>query len=190
MLVVNPEKYASFEAFKAAAEETPGELIIGGTHAASIDRMAFLGLNAEAGFDLNFIPYDNEGAASANLLSGNIDGMFNEISAIQGYMESGEMIPVLALADDRLEAYPDIPTTAENGWDLTFGQHEAAAHPQHNCHHEEQGDPERPGRSAIGFEPQRIAGRLGSCRIWHYVFALQGTGGGDWLSLYIPTVGR
>ncbi|MBY6006150.1 tripartite tricarboxylate transporter substrate binding protein [Salipiger bermudensis] len=121
MLVVNPEKYDSFEAFMAAAEETPGELIIGGTHAASIDRMAFLGLNAEAGLDLNFIPYDNEGAASANLLSGNIDGMFNEISAIQGYMDAGEMIPVLALADDRLEAYPDIPTTVENGWDLTFG---------------------------------------------------------------------
>lgn len=121
MLVVNPEKYESFEAFMAAAEENPGTLIIGGTHAASVDRMAFLGLVAEAGLDLNFIPYDNEGAASANLLSGNIDGMFNEISAIQGYMESGEMIPVLALADERLESYPEIPTTVENGWDLTFG---------------------------------------------------------------------
>ncbi|MCT4373342.1 tripartite tricarboxylate transporter substrate binding protein [Yangia mangrovi] len=121
MLVVNPEKYESFEAFLAAAEANPGTLIIGGTHAASVDRMAFLGLNEAAGLDLSFIPYDNEGAASANLLSGNIDGMFNEISAIQGYMESGEMIPVLALADARLEAYPDIPTTMENGWDLTFG---------------------------------------------------------------------
>ncbi|WP_353476606.1 tripartite tricarboxylate transporter substrate binding protein (plasmid) [Salipiger sp. H15] len=120
-LVVNPEKYESFEAFLAAAEANPGTLIIGGTHAASVDRMAFLGLNAEAGLDLSFIPYDNEGAASANLLSGNIDGMFNEISAIQGYMQSGEMVPVLALSDERLPAYPDLPTTAEHGWDFSFG---------------------------------------------------------------------
>lgn len=121
MLVVNPDKYASFDAFLEAAKANPGELLIGGTHAASVDRMAFLGLNKAADLDLSFIPYDNEGAASANLLSGNIDGMFNEISAIQGYMESGEMIPVLALADARLESYPEIPTTMESGWDLTFG---------------------------------------------------------------------
>ncbi|EPX82280.1 Bug family tripartite tricarboxylate transporter substrate binding protein [Salipiger mucosus] len=120
-LVVNPEKYETFEDFRAYAEANPGEVVIGGTHAASVDRMAFLALNEATGFDLNFIPYDNEGAASANLLSGNIDGMFNEISAIQGYMESGEMKPVLALADERLEAYPDMPTTVENGWEFTFG---------------------------------------------------------------------
>ncbi|SES36460.1 Tripartite-type tricarboxylate transporter, receptor component TctC [Tranquillimonas rosea] len=120
-LVVNPEKYETFEEFRAYAEENPGKVVIGGTHAASVDRMAFLALNEATGFDLNFIPYDNEGAASANLLSGNIDGMFNEISAIQGYMESGEMKPVLALADERLEDYPDMPTTVENGWDFTFG---------------------------------------------------------------------
>ncbi len=121
MLVVNPEKHASFEEFIAYAKANPGEVTIGGTHAASVDRMAFLGLKDATGLDFGFIPYDNEGSASANLLSGNIDGMFNEISAIQGYMEAGQMKPVLALADERLEAYPDIPTTVENGWNLTFG---------------------------------------------------------------------
>ena len=120
-LVVNTEKYDTLEDFLTYAKENPGKVIIGGTHAASVDRMAFLGLNDAAGLDLAYIPYDNEGSASANLLSGNIDGMFNEISAIQGYIESGEMKPILALADERLEAYPDLPTTVENGWNLTFG---------------------------------------------------------------------
>lgn len=121
MLVVNPSKYADLDAFLKHAKENDGKVVIGGTHAASPDRMAFLALNQTMGLNLNFIPYDNEGSASANLLSGNIDGMINEISAIQGYMASGDMAPILALADDRLEAYPDIPTTVENGWDVNFG---------------------------------------------------------------------
>lgn len=120
-LVVNPDRYGSLEEFIAHAEENPGDVVIGGTHAGSVDRMAYLALNDATGYDFGFIPYDNEGAASANLLSGNIDGMFNEISAIQGYMEAGQMMPILALADERLEAYPDLPTTVENGWDFTFG---------------------------------------------------------------------
>lgn len=120
-LVVRPEKHANFDEFMAYARENPGEIVIGGTHAASIDRMAFLALNEAMGIDMNFIPYDNEGSAVANLLGGNIDAMINEISAIQGYIESGELAPILALAEERLEAYPDIPTTVEHGWDLTFG---------------------------------------------------------------------
>ncbi|WP_099825443.1 tripartite tricarboxylate transporter substrate binding protein [Oceaniglobus indicus] len=121
MLVVNPEKHETLEDFMAYARENGDKVVIGGTHAASVDRMAFLGLNEQSGLNLNYIPYDNEGSAAASLLGGNVDGMMNEISAIQGYMESGEMKPILAFAAERLEAYPDIPTTVENGWDLTFG---------------------------------------------------------------------
>lgn len=121
MLVVNPDKYDTLDDFLAYARENGKKVVIGGTHAASVDRMAFLGLNQKSGLDLSYIPYDNEGSASANLLSGNIDGMFNEISAIQGYMEADKMKPILAFAAERLKAYPDIPTTVENGWDLTFG---------------------------------------------------------------------
>lgn len=121
MLVVNPEKYDNLEEFMANARENGQKVVIGGTHAASVDRMAFLGLNKQAELELSYIPYDNEGSASASLLSGNVDGMMNEISAIQGYMEAGRMKPILAFSAERLDAYPDIPTTVENGWDLTFG---------------------------------------------------------------------
>ncbi len=84
-LVVNPEKFETLAEFIAHAEATPGKVGIGGPHAASVDRMAFLGLNDATGLDLAFIPDDNEGSASTNLMSGSSDGMFNEIGAIQGY---------------------------------------------------------------------------------------------------------
>lgn len=120
-LIVDPEKYPDFESFLKHAKANPGKVIIGGTHAASPDRMAFLAFRDATGLDMNFIPYDQEGSVSANVMGGNIDGMFGEISSTLGYMESGEMMPILVFAEERLGNFPDIPTTVEHGWDLTDG---------------------------------------------------------------------
>ncbi|GHC18905.1 Bug family tripartite tricarboxylate transporter substrate binding protein [Aidingimonas halophila] len=120
-LIVNPDKHEDLEAFLSYAEENPGEVTIGGTHAASPDKMAFLSFRDASGLDISFIPYDEEGSVSSNVLSGNIDGMFGEISSTLNYIESGDMRPILVFAEDRLENFPDIPTTVENGWDLTDG---------------------------------------------------------------------
>ncbi|SFI09220.1 Bug family tripartite tricarboxylate transporter substrate binding protein [Modicisalibacter xianhensis] len=120
-LIVDPKKYPDFEAFLKHAKENPGKVIIGGTHAASPDRMAFLAFRDASGLDINFIPYDEEGSVSANVMGGNIDGMFGEISSTLSYMESGEMMPILVFAEERLGNFPDIPTTVEHGWDLTDG---------------------------------------------------------------------
>ncbi|MFM9269681.1 tripartite tricarboxylate transporter substrate binding protein [Halomonas elongata] len=120
-LIVNPDKYENFDAFMKYAKENPGDVVIGGTAAASPDKMAFLNFQEASGLDMSFIPYDQEGSVSSNVLSGNIDGMFGEISSIIGYMESGEMKPILVFAEERLEGFPEIPTTAEHGWDLIDG---------------------------------------------------------------------
>ncbi|EPC02651.1 C4-dicarboxylate ABC transporter permease [Litchfieldella anticariensis FP35 = DSM 16096] len=120
-LIVNPEKYEDFDDFMTYAKDNPGKVIIGGTHAASPDKMAFLSFRDASGLDINFIPYDEEGSVSANILGGNIDGMFGEISSTLSYIESGKMKPILVFAEERLENFPEIPTTVEHGWDLTDG---------------------------------------------------------------------
>ncbi|RSL32199.1 tripartite tricarboxylate transporter substrate binding protein [Salibacterium salarium] len=118
-LIVNPDKYENFDEFYEYAQNN--KVTIGGTHASSPDAMANYSLKEAAGLNMEFIPYDEEGSVSSNILSGNIDGMFGEISSAQGYIESGEMVPILIFAEERLEDFPDIPTTADYGWDLTNG---------------------------------------------------------------------
>ncbi|RKR07631.1 tripartite-type tricarboxylate transporter receptor subunit TctC [Kushneria sinocarnis] len=120
-LVVNPDKYEDLEAFMEHAREQPGDTVIGGTAAASPDKMAFLAFQDATGLDLSFVPYDQEGSTAANVLSGNIDGMFNEISSITGYTESGKMKPILFFAEQPLEGFSEVPTTVGQGWDLTNG---------------------------------------------------------------------
>ncbi|MFG6667610.1 tripartite tricarboxylate transporter substrate binding protein [Halomonas sp. HNIBRBA4712] len=124
-LFVNPERFEDFDAFMTYAEENPGKVTVGGTHTASPDHMAFLSLADASGLDMNFIPYDSTGNATANVLGGNIDATTTSLSPLLSYIDAGQMAPILIFSDERLEDYPDAPTTVEYDWDLTDGNDRA-----------------------------------------------------------------
>lgn len=124
-LFVNPERFPDFDSFVKYAEENPGKVTVGGTHTASPDHVAFLSLRDASGLDINFIPYDSTGNATANVLGGNIDATTTSLSPLLSYIEAGQMMPILVFSDERLEDYPDVPTTVENDWDLTDGNDRA-----------------------------------------------------------------
>ncbi len=120
-ITVDPEQFEDFDEFKEFAENNPGELTVGGTHAASPDEMGLLELNEASGLDLDYVPYDGSGEAQADLLGGNIDALLEYPSAMLDYVESGDMQPILFLAEERLDEFSDVPTTTEYGWDVTNG---------------------------------------------------------------------
>lgn len=124
-LFVNPERYPDFESFLEHAEANPGKITVGGTHTASPDHVAFLALRDASGLDMNFIPYDSTGNATANVLGNNIDATTTSLSPLLSYIEAGQMMPILVFSDERLEDYPDVPTTVEYEWDLTDGNDRA-----------------------------------------------------------------
>ncbi|PAU76122.1 tripartite tricarboxylate transporter substrate binding protein [Halomonas salipaludis] len=124
-LFVNPERYPDVESFLEYARENPGKVTVGGTHTASPDHVAFLSLRDASGLDINFIPYDSTGNATANVLGGNIDATTTSLSPLLSYIEAGQMAPILIFSEERLDHYPDVPTTVEHGWDLTDGNDRA-----------------------------------------------------------------
>lgn len=124
-LFVNPERYPDFESFLEYAKENPGEVTVGGTHTASPDHVSFLSLRDASGLDMNFIPYDSTGNATANVLGNNIDATTTSLSPLLSYMEAGQMMPILVFSNERLADYPDVPTTVEYEWDLTDGNDRA-----------------------------------------------------------------
>lgn len=124
-LFVNPERYPDVESFLEYAKENPGEVTVGGTHTASPDHVSFLSLRDASGLDMNFIPYDSTGNATANVLGNNIDATTTSLSPLLSYMDAGQMMPILVFSDERLADYPDVPTTAEYEWDLTDGNDRA-----------------------------------------------------------------
>ena len=120
-IMTKPDQFASLEDFLAFAEENPGEIRIGGVSTGSMDEINTARFIDATGLDMTYVPFDGTGDATAALLGGHIDAMLEEIGPMIDYVESGEIEPILVFAEERLDDFPDVPTTVENGWELTQG---------------------------------------------------------------------
>ena len=67
-------------------------------------------------------PYDG-GAASETALQGNhIQLEVNSLADTASYIAAGTNIPLLVCNEERIDAYPDLPCTVENGFNVTYGK--------------------------------------------------------------------
>lgn len=109
-------KYNDFaEAIKAAEDGT--EIIIGGskgddiaTYEALIEE---LGVSSDK---MKYITYDSTGDAITAALGGHVEFVISKPAASTEYVASGDLVPVLALADERYTGdLADAPTLSEVG---------------------------------------------------------------------------
>jgi len=69
----------------------------------------------EAGLQMTHVPYTAPGQATTNLISNEIQAMFQLVPGIVGQVKAGTVRPLAVLASARSPALPDVPTTAEGG---------------------------------------------------------------------------
>lgn len=113
--------FESIEDFVAQAEANPGTIRIGGTGVGTMDQVVFTLLERETGLDLEFVPFEGAGQMHAAVLGGHIEAMLEEIGPTISSVEGGEIQPLIFFAEERIEDFPEIPTSVENGWDITNG---------------------------------------------------------------------
>lgn len=118
-LMVMPDRFSTWEEFEAEAQEET--LRVGGVGAAGFAEFISAEFTAESGLNITYVPFENAGEQLAALQSGNIDAAMEELAAALDYIDSGEIISILAMNDERLDEYPDIPASVEVGVDVTTG---------------------------------------------------------------------
>ena len=110
----------------------------------------------------NQFPYKGMAPAMNDLLSGEIAVGFVNITAQVVALHRGGKIRILAVnAPARLEAVPDIPTTAEAGLpnfvsQTFFGVFAAAGTPERGARKGQPGDPEQVERHRVPEKAQRV----------------------------------
>ncbi len=67
------------------------------------------------GYEIEYVPYNEEGQVQTSLLSGALDAMVSNPQSILGQVESGDMTALLFTGKQRLAALPDVPTGVEKG---------------------------------------------------------------------------
>ncbi|NYT60977.1 tripartite tricarboxylate transporter substrate binding protein [Alcaligenaceae bacterium] len=97
-----------------AAKANPGKLTYGSAGVGSSLHMTAARFAAEAGITLTHVPYRGSVAAMTDLVSGRIDLMFDSTTSIAPFVADGRIRPLAVATSSRTNAFPDIPTIAEN----------------------------------------------------------------------------
>lgn len=97
------------------------ELTVGNSGLGAIWHLAAAGLAKAAGTTFKHVGYDGANGAITDLLGGHIDAVAVSYSEVNSFVQSGDLKVLAVMANDRLEAIPDVPTCKELGYDAVLG---------------------------------------------------------------------
>jgi tripartite-type tricarboxylate transporter receptor subunit TctC len=117
ILTVNPNSaYKTVQDIVNAAKLKPGVLTfasggIGGTHQLSAELF-----KQSAGIDMIHVPYKSGAAGVTDLLSGNVDLMFEQMYSAKPNIDANKLRAIAITSKYRSPLLPNVPTFAESGF--------------------------------------------------------------------------
>jgi putative tricarboxylic transport membrane protein len=114
LLVDGKSNVKTFDDWVAFAKGK-GKVVVGGIGTVNVDFILQSLIAEHAGYEIEYVPYNEEGQVQTSLLSGALDAMVSNPGSILGQVESGEMTPLLFTGNERLPALPDVPTGKDKG---------------------------------------------------------------------------
>jgi tripartite-type tricarboxylate transporter receptor subunit TctC len=110
----------NIDEFVEKVKSMDGEFVMGGTGAGQEDSIVIAYLSGAYDLDIKYIPYDGGGAVAKDLAGQQIMASVNNPAEAKGFYEAGDFVPLLAFSDERMPAYPDVPTIKELGHDFSY----------------------------------------------------------------------
>ena len=115
IVVAKKVPVTDLKGFIAYARANPGKLNYASVGQGSVPHLGGVLLNKAAGMDLTHVPYKGSGPATADLVAGQVELMVVTPPSVSGHIRSGAVKALALASDQRLPAFPYIPTTAEAG---------------------------------------------------------------------------
>jgi tripartite-type tricarboxylate transporter receptor subunit TctC len=102
--------------FVAYAKQNPGKLNFGSAGTGGTIHLAGEMFKQMAGIEMTHVSYKGAGPALTDLLSGNIQVMFDSMSTAMPPVKAGLLRPLGVSSTQRSPDLPDVPTIAESGY--------------------------------------------------------------------------
>lgn len=122
VLVQKDSEFNTLTDLLESLKNDPSSIVAGGSSSVGgWDHLRLLILAQEAGLpdealkNIRWVEYSGGGDAVTQLLGGHIGVVLTDVGEIGGFIQSGDVKPLAVMAEERLEAYPDIPTANEQG---------------------------------------------------------------------------
>jgi tripartite-type tricarboxylate transporter receptor subunit TctC len=117
---VDKEEIDSLEAFVDAAKSAGKEWKMGGTGSGQEDSILTAMLETEFDLDMTYIPFEGGGTVAKNLVGNHVDSTVNNPAEQNEFWRAGNTKPLVQFTEERMEAYPDVPTAKELGYDVEY----------------------------------------------------------------------
>jgi tripartite-type tricarboxylate transporter receptor subunit TctC len=101
-------------------EVKKGGYIMGGTGKGQEDSLVITYLEQNFDLSIQYIPYSGGGAVAKDLAGKQIMGTVNNPAETKGFYQNDDVVPLLAFSDERMPAFPDVPTLKEKGKDFSY----------------------------------------------------------------------
>lgn len=117
VVVVNPRRVQApdIKAFIDYARKNPGRLNYGSAGAGTSHHLAGELFKQQTGTFITHIPYRGAGPALQDLISGNVDLMFDGLGSSAAHIKGGRIKALMVSGAKRNAAFPDVPCAAEVG---------------------------------------------------------------------------
>ena len=117
VVVINPRRVdaADFKAFVALMRKSPGRFNYGSAGSGTSHHLAGELFKQQTKTFITHIPYRGAGPALQDLISGNVDMMFDGLGSSSAHIKGGRIKALMVSGANRNPAFPDVPSAAEMG---------------------------------------------------------------------------
>jgi len=116
VITVGPSvKSADLAEFIALAKSRPGALSYASSGSGSPQHLAAELFQRQAGVTLLHVPYKGSSPALNDLMGGQVDVIFDTLSATQGFIKGGKLRALAVTTAQRVASLPAVPTASEAG---------------------------------------------------------------------------
>jgi tripartite-type tricarboxylate transporter receptor subunit TctC len=97
------------------ARAQPGRITVASAGTGTTNHFAIELFASMAGIQMLHVPYKGSGPALTELLGGQVNVMFDQLSSSMGFIKEGRIKVIAVTTAERIEALPNVPTLAESG---------------------------------------------------------------------------
>jgi tripartite-type tricarboxylate transporter receptor subunit TctC len=118
LFVPASSEHQTAEALFEYAKANPGEITVATSGYGTQDDVT-LKLLANAGIQMENVPFQAPAERYASPIGGHTSAIYEEPGDVAQFIEAGQLKPVVVFASERHESFPDVPTSAELGIDIS-----------------------------------------------------------------------
>jgi putative tricarboxylic transport membrane protein len=93
-----------------------GKVAVGGISTVNVDFILHAMLARQAGYEIDYVPFNEEGQLQTSLLSGALDAIISNPAEVLGQLQAKKMTALLYTGNKPLAALPEVPTAVSLGY--------------------------------------------------------------------------